>query len=92
MLAYKEWYNLFIGGKLNDVQSQFFKPRKPEALYNIDEDPHETNNLANDISYNEILLDLRTKLNDNISIKLSFGKIPNFQNLHYFTVSNFKSV
>ena len=23
MLAYKEWYNLFIGGKLNEVQSQF---------------------------------------------------------------------
>ena len=66
MLAYKEWYNLFIGGKLNDVQSQFFRPRKPEALYNIDEDPHETNNLANDISYNEILLDLRTKLNDHL--------------------------
>jgi len=66
MLAYKEWYNLFIGGKLNDVQSQFFRPRKPEALYNIDEDPHETNNLVNDISYNEILLDLRTKLNDHL--------------------------
>jgi arylsulfatase A-like enzyme len=66
MLAYKEWYNLFIGGKLNDVQSQFFRPRKPEALYNIDEDPHEINNLANDISYNEILLDLRTKLNDHL--------------------------
>jgi hypothetical protein len=66
MLAYKEWYNLFIGGKLNDVQSQFFRPRKPEALYYIDEDPHEINNLANDISYNEILLDLRTKLNDHL--------------------------
>lgn len=66
MLAYKEWYKLFQDGKLNEVQSQFFKPRAPEALYNIDEDPHETNNLANDISYNEILLDLRTKLNDHL--------------------------
>ena len=66
MLAYKEWYNLFIGGKLNEVQSQFFRPRKPEGLYNIDEDPHETNNLVNDISYNETLLDLRSKLNDHL--------------------------
>ena len=66
MLAYKEWYNLFIGGKLNDVQSQFFRPRKPEGLYNIDEDPHETNNLVNDISYNETLSDLRSKLNDHL--------------------------
>ena len=66
MLAYKEWYNLFIGGKLNEVQSQFFRPRKPEGLYNIDEDPHETNNLVNDISHNETLLDLRSKLNDHL--------------------------
>ena len=52
--------------KLNEVQSQFFRPRKPEGLYNINEDPHETNNLLNDISYNETLLDLRSKLNDHL--------------------------
>ena len=46
MLAYKEWYTLFQDGKLNEVQSQFFKPRAPEAIYNIDVDPHETNNLS----------------------------------------------
>ena len=66
MLAYKEWYKLFQEGKLNDVQSQFFKPRAPEALYNIDEDPHEIKNLAKDKNYIEILLDLRTKLNDHL--------------------------
>ena len=32
MLAYKEWYKLFSEGKLNEVQSQFFKARAPEAL------------------------------------------------------------
>ena len=66
MLAYKEWYSLFHQGKLNEVQSQFFKPRAPEALYNIDEDPHETKNLAKDKNHIEILLDLRTKLNDHL--------------------------
>ncbi len=66
MLAYKEWYKLFQEGKLNDVQSQFFKPRAPEALYNIDEDPHEIKNLAKDKNYIEILLDLRRKLNDHL--------------------------
>ncbi|MDC3077430.1 sulfatase [Flavobacteriales bacterium] len=66
MLAYKEWYKLFQDGKLNEIQSQFFKPRAPEALYNIDEDPHEINNLAEDKNYIEILLDLRTKLNDHL--------------------------
>ncbi len=66
MLAYKEWYNLFKNGKLNEVQSQFFKPRTPEALYNIKEDPHETNNLANDDNYNETLTDLRNELNNHL--------------------------
>ena len=66
MLAYKEWYKLFQNGKLNEVQSQFFKPRAPEALYNIDEDPHEIKNLAKDKNYIEILLDLRKKLNDHL--------------------------
>ena len=66
MLAYKEWYKLFQDGKLNEIQSQFFKPRAPEALYNIDEDPHEIKNLAKDKNYIEILLDLRTKLNDHL--------------------------
>ena len=66
MLAYKEWYKLFQDGKLNEVQSQFFKPRAPEALYNIDEDPHEIKNLAKDKNYIEILLDLRRKLNDHL--------------------------
>jgi len=66
MLAYKEWYKLFQDGKLNEVQSQFFKPRAPEALYNIDEDPHEIKNLAKDKNYIEILLDLRIKLNDHL--------------------------
>ena len=66
MLAYKEWYSLFHEGKLDEVQSQFFKPRAPEALYNIDEDPHETKNLAKDKNHIEILLDLRIKLNDHL--------------------------
>ena len=66
MLAYKEWYNLYQDGKLNTVQSQFFEARLPEALYNIDEDPHETNNLANDKNYNETLMELRNELNNHL--------------------------
>lgn len=82
MLAYKEWYNLFQNGKLNEVQSQFFKPRTPEALYNIEEDPHEINNLANDENYNKTLIDLRTELNDHlVSINdLSFLPEPHLLN------------
>ena len=80
MLAYKEWYTLFQDGKLNDIQSQFFKPKSPESLYNIEEDPHETKNLANDIAYNDILITMREELNNHLmSINdLSFLPEPYF--------------
>ena len=82
MLAYKEWYTLFQDGKLNDIQSQFFKPKSPESLYNIEEDPHETTNLANDIAYNDILITMREQLNNHLmSINdLSFLPEPYFLN------------
>ena len=80
MLAYKEWYTLFQDGKLNDIQSQFFKPKSPESLYNIEEDPHETKNLANDIAYNDVLIAMREDLNNHLmSINdLSFLPEPYF--------------
>jgi arylsulfatase A-like enzyme len=62
MLAYQEWRALFQAGKLNDVQSQFFRPRPAEALYDVETDPHETNNLANEPAFKRTLIDLREQL------------------------------
>lgn len=42
----KVWKTLFDDGKLNDVQSQFWKPRPSEELYDLHSDPHEVKNLA----------------------------------------------
>jgi arylsulfatase A-like enzyme len=80
MLAYKEWYKLFQEGKLNDVQSQFFKPRLPEALYDIENDPYETQNLASSVEYQNKLLDLRSILNNHVMNQpdLSFFPEPYF--------------
>lgn len=64
MLAYKEWLSLYREGKLNDVQSQFFEPKSPEALYNIDQDPHEINDLSNSENHQEILLRMRGQLHE----------------------------
>ena len=66
MLAYKEWLSLYREGKLNDVQSQFFEPKSPEALYNIDQDPHEINDLSNSENHQEILLRMRGQLHERI--------------------------
>jgi arylsulfatase A-like enzyme len=60
MLAYREWRERFRAGLLNDVQSQFFQPRAPEALYDVEADPHESMNLAGDPKYAEVLKSLRS--------------------------------
>lgn len=62
MLAYAEWRRLFKAGKLNPVQRQFFEPRAPEALYDLETDPHETVNLIDDEKHAAIASDLRTRL------------------------------
>ncbi len=42
------WHQLFTEGKLNEVQSAYFKPHPPEELFDLEEDPNETKNLAAD--------------------------------------------
>ncbi len=66
MLAYTEWRDLYRGGKLNDVQSQFFRPRPVELLFDVEADPHEVNNLALDPSRAELLRDLRGRLDERL--------------------------
>lgn len=62
MAAYREWRELYRAGKLNPVQAAFFEPRAPEALYDIDNDPYETRNLAANPDYADTLRDMRKGL------------------------------
>ena len=62
MLAYQEWRELFLAGKLNDKQSQFFLPRPAEQLFDLSRDPHEVNDLSSNPKFQDILLELRLKL------------------------------
>jgi uncharacterized sulfatase len=64
MLAFAEWRDLYRDGKLNEVQSQFFRPSPVEALYDIEADPYETFNLAGRPEHAERVADLRAKLTD----------------------------
>jgi arylsulfatase A-like enzyme len=66
MLAFAEWRDLYQAGKLNATQRQFFERRAPEALYDIEIDPHETNNLASDPDYLSVLTDLRKRLAERV--------------------------
>lgn len=62
MLAYAEWRKLHGEGKLNAEQSRFFERRSPEALYDIEKDPHETVNLVGDPAYADTLARLRKRM------------------------------
>ncbi len=62
-LAFQEWADLYDEGKLNETQASFYKPRKPEQLFDVENDPYETKNLAEDPEFHSILLNLRGRLN-----------------------------
>jgi arylsulfatase A-like enzyme len=54
MLAYAEWRELFLAGKLNPLQQQFFLPKPAECLYDLETNPRETKNLAGDPNHSSI--------------------------------------
>lgn len=63
-LAYQEWAELYKKGELNEIQSTFFKTRKPEMLFDLEKDPYETINLVGNPAYQSELLELRKELKD----------------------------
>ena len=55
-------------GKLNQSQAQWFRQQKPlEELFDIENDPHELQNLAEDPAYSEKLIELRVELDSWLS-------------------------
>ncbi len=64
--AYREWLKMYKDGKLNKYQSAFFETRAPEALYNIDNDPFELNNLVKKVELKDTLIFMRKKLNNQL--------------------------
>jgi len=62
MLAYEEWRDLGEAGRLNANQSQFFKARPAETLFDVESDPFEMKNLAQKPEYKKVLAEMRTEL------------------------------
>lgn len=60
--GFRQWLELYKKGELNDIQAEFFKTKKPELLYDVEADPFETNNLAENPGNKEVLEQLRGKL------------------------------
>lgn len=62
MLAFTEWRELFNAGKLSGPQLQFFQAKPVEQLFDVEADPHEVHNLANDPQHADVVKDLRGRL------------------------------
>ena len=75
-LAFKEWKELYENGKLNDIQSAFFKPQGAEELYDLSNDPFETRNLASLPEYKGKLKELRGILDKNMIKQCDLGLLP----------------
>jgi len=67
MLAYQEWKALYDKGKLSQAQSQFFKMKSPEALYDLETDPHEVIDLSKSKEHQEILSQMRSQLREKLA-------------------------
>ncbi len=76
MLAYQEWRKLYREGELNAVQSQFFRPRAAEALYDLKTDPHETVNLASEPSHAATLAMMRLNLTNRMKNMPDLSMLP----------------
>jgi len=74
--AFCEWRDLAKAGKLNKIQSAFYEPRQPEQLYDIEKDPHEVHNLANDPKYANVLLQMRHLLQQKVKSLPDVGFFP----------------
>lgn len=77
---------LYQKGKLTKAQSAFFASRKPDIeLFDLNKDPHEINNLANDPSYAKVKAELLKELeNWRINVIKDKGVSSEFAAEHVF--------
>jgi len=60
--GFRQWLEMYEKGQLSEIQAEFFKTKKPALLYDLEADPYETKNLAEDPGYKEVLKEMQGKL------------------------------
>lgn len=71
-----EWEDLFQAGKTNAAQSAFFEPAPLEELFDLQADPDEVNNLAEDPKYRDVLVRMRQANRDHMMRIRDSGFVP----------------
>jgi arylsulfatase A-like enzyme len=72
----RSWFAEFEAGRCNDAQSTYWRPRRPEELYQVSRDPFETRNLAEDPGQAARLGEMRAKLRAQVIRTRDTGFIP----------------
>ena len=73
----KAWYALHQDGQLNGPPAKFFAVPKPiEELYDVQNDPWQVNNLANEPAYESVLNQLRAELKSQMLAAGDLGLLP----------------
>lgn len=75
-LAYEEWRDLYKSGSLTPEQAQFFKARRAEALYDVEADPFEMNNLVGNRQFRDLLKSMRGALRKQVNSMPDLSFIP----------------
>jgi len=72
----QEWYQHFQSGRLTEVQSQFWRPKPMEELYDLEQDPHQVTNLTGQPALAVKQAELATALKSWMSRTQDTGPIP----------------
>lgn len=71
----RSWFEEYKEGRCNEVQSRYWQPKPHEELYDIESDPYELNNLAED-NHGVKIVELRNLLRANAVLRRDVGFIP----------------
>ena len=81
-----EFYRMAASGNMTEAQHHFAGPTKPvEELYDVQADPMNLNNLAEDAAYQDVLDRMRGVLRDELFAQRDLGFVPELEMLKYDT-------
>jgi len=76
MPSMDSWYQAYRKGQCNPVQARYWQAKPSEELYDINADPHEVKNLADDPQHVETLTQMRQALRRDMIRMRDTGLIP----------------
>ena len=79
----RKWRELYRTGKLDAVQSAYWRPHPPEELFDLQGDPHETKNLAHHPAHAGVLAECRAALRAHLLSSRDLALMPEPMMHHY---------